>query len=137
MEEFGGLESGEKTIAVLGDRWWPQTAKQGGDRISKQFLCNMWKKRNERPNVGGASLLEVGMNGAPSRKGCVVNAMLWYGQITNECALPPPPPFRPGSMVSLIYPRGNRFFRKTRAKKLFLDLPPGDVCNFAGGPPRG
>ena len=39
MEEFGRLESSEKTIAILGDRWWPQMAKQHGDRISKEFLC--------------------------------------------------------------------------------------------------
>ena len=26
MEEFGRLESSEKTIAIPGDRWWPQTA---------------------------------------------------------------------------------------------------------------
>ena len=32
MEEFGRLESSEKTIAILGDRWWPQTAIQDGDR---------------------------------------------------------------------------------------------------------
>ena len=25
--EFGRLESSEKTIAILGDKWWPQTAK--------------------------------------------------------------------------------------------------------------
>ena len=33
MEEFGTLliYSSEKTIAILGDRWWPQTAKQEGD----------------------------------------------------------------------------------------------------------
>ena len=37
MEEFGRLESSEKTIAILGDRWWPQTANQDGDRISKQL----------------------------------------------------------------------------------------------------
>ena len=24
MEEFGRLESGEKTIAILGDNWWPK-----------------------------------------------------------------------------------------------------------------
>ena len=53
MEEFCRLKSSEKTIAVLEDRWWPQTAKQDGDRISKQFLCNIWKKRNEHPNAGG------------------------------------------------------------------------------------
>ena len=34
MEEFGRLESREKTIAILRDRWWPQTAKQDRDRIS-------------------------------------------------------------------------------------------------------
>ena len=39
MEEFCRLESGEKTIAILGDRWWQQTARQDGDTISKQFLC--------------------------------------------------------------------------------------------------
>ena len=67
MEEFGRLDYSEKTIAILGDRWWPQTAKQDGDRISKQFLCNIWKERNERPNVGGISIRS--RNGAPSRKG--------------------------------------------------------------------
>ena len=70
MEEFGRIKSTEKTIAILGDRWWPQTEKQDGDRISKQFHCNIWKKRNERPNIGGASIRS--RNGAPSRKGCVV-----------------------------------------------------------------
>ena len=74
MEEFGKLESSEKTIAILGDRWWPQTAKQEGDRVSEQFLCNIWKKRTERPNAGGVSIRSG--NGAPSRKGSVVNAMV-------------------------------------------------------------
>ena len=37
MKQFSRLESSEKTIAILGDRWWLQTAKQDGDRISKQF----------------------------------------------------------------------------------------------------
>ena len=40
MAEFGRLESRKKTIAILGDRWWPQTAKQDGDRIRKHFLCS-------------------------------------------------------------------------------------------------
>ena len=68
MEEFCRLESSEKTIAILGDRWWPQTVKRGGDRMSKQhFLCSiLWKKRNERPNVGGVSIRI--RNGAASRK---------------------------------------------------------------------
>ena len=53
MEELGRLEGSEKTIAILGDRWWPQTAKQDGDRVSKSFLCSIWKKRSKHPNVGG------------------------------------------------------------------------------------
>ena len=77
MEEFGILESSEKMIAILGDRWWPQTAKQDGDRISKQFLRNIRKKHNERRNVGGVSIRS--RDGAPSLKGSVVN-----GQMTKE-----------------------------------------------------
>ena len=38
MEKFGTLDSREKTIAILGDRWWPQKAEQQGGRISKTFL---------------------------------------------------------------------------------------------------
>ena len=71
MEEFGRLESSEKTIAILGGRWWPQTAKQDGDRIRHQFLCSIWKKRNERPKVVGVSIRSK--NGPPFRKGCVIN----------------------------------------------------------------
>ena len=41
MEEFGRPGSSEKMIAFLGDRWWPHTAKQDGERISEQFLCNI------------------------------------------------------------------------------------------------
>ena len=32
MEGFGTLDSSEKTIAILADRWWPQAAKQEGDK---------------------------------------------------------------------------------------------------------
>ena len=28
MENFGTLDNREKTIAILGYRWWPQAAKQ-------------------------------------------------------------------------------------------------------------
>ena len=73
MEEFGRLESSEKTIAILGNRW-PQTAKQDGERISKQFLHSIWNKRNERPNVGGVSIRS--RSSAPFRKGCVVNGQM-------------------------------------------------------------
>ena len=56
--------------AILGDRWWPQTAKQDGDNICKRFLCNVWKKRNERLNIEG---IFNSRNSAPFRKGRLVN----------------------------------------------------------------
>ena len=59
---------------ILRDRWWPQTAKQEGDEISKQFLCNIWRKLNERSIVAGVSIRS--RNGDPSRKGCVVNGQM-------------------------------------------------------------
>ena len=73
MKEFGTLfiDSSGKAIVVLGHRWWPQPAKQEGDKISKTFLCSIWKQRNERSTVGGVSIRS--RNGVPSRKGCVVN----------------------------------------------------------------
>ena len=45
-----------KTIAIVGDRWWPQTTKQDGDRKSKQNICSIWTKRVERLNVGGVRI---------------------------------------------------------------------------------
>ena len=50
----------------------------------KKILCNIWKKRNERPHVGGVSIRS--RNGAPFRKGCVVN-----GQNTKATTEYPPP----------------------------------------------
>ena len=58
MEEFGSLESSEKTIAILGDRWWPQMAKQEWDKINKQFLCSIYGR-----SVMSAQMLEVSLLG--------------------------------------------------------------------------
>ena len=74
MEKFGTLDSSYKTIAILGGRWWPQTVKQEGDKISKKLLSDIWKKRDERPKVGGVS--SRSRNSAPSRKGCVANGQM-------------------------------------------------------------
>ena len=73
MQKFGTLEISETTIAILGDRWWPQTAKQQGDKVSKNIylVCNIWGKQNERRNVGGVIIRS--RNGGPSRKGCVID----------------------------------------------------------------
>ncbi|CAB1111959.1 GT28 [Ectocarpus sp. CCAP 1310/34] len=35
----------EKTIAVIGDRWWAQEALEDGDKMCKKFLCSLWQKR--------------------------------------------------------------------------------------------
>ena len=45
VEKFDTLDSSEKMIAILGERWWPQKTKQQGGKISKKFLCTIWKKR--------------------------------------------------------------------------------------------
>ena len=70
----GTLESSEKTITILGNRWWPQTTKQDMDRIANSCNVTFGKKRDERPNVGGVSIRS--RNGAPSRKRCVVNGQM-------------------------------------------------------------
>ena len=44
VEKYG-TRSSEKTIAILGDRWWPRTVKQEGNKINAPLLCNMWKTR--------------------------------------------------------------------------------------------
>ena len=45
MEKLGTLHSSEKTIPILRDRWWPQTAKQEEGEISNSFLCNIWGEK--------------------------------------------------------------------------------------------
>ena len=42
----------------------------------QNYLCNVlvWKKRNQRPNIGGVFIRS--RNGAPSRKGCAVNGQM-------------------------------------------------------------
>ena len=76
MEEFDTLDSSGKTIAIPGERWWVQAAQQEGDKNSKKFPCYIpvWKQRSERPIVGGVSIRS--RNGAPSRKGYVVNGQM-------------------------------------------------------------
>ena len=76
MEKFGTLLTyiSEKTIAILGDRWWPQTVKQEGDKMDRKIHVYLYFKRDERPNVGGVSIRT--RSGAPSRKVCVINGRM-------------------------------------------------------------
>ena len=48
MKSFDALDSREKTIAILGDRWWPQTAKQDGDKICSCLLYTSPSPRDQR-----------------------------------------------------------------------------------------
>ena len=107
MEKFDRLESSEKTIVIQGDRWWPQTAKQDGDRKSKQFLHKIRKKRNERPNDGGVSIRS--RNGAPSRKACVVNGQMT--KASNKCVRPSPTKNRP--CFSHAHANRRRYYSKS------------------------
>ena len=66
MEEFDTLDSSEKTIAILGDRWWSQAVKKERVKTRKTIQYNTRKQRNERPTVQGVSVRT--RNGAPSRK---------------------------------------------------------------------
>ena len=85
--EVGALDSSEKTIAILGDRRWPQTATQEGDKTSNTFLCNTWKKRNGQ--MLEVSLLGVGMVLRIERDAWSV--VKWRRQATHEHEPPPPP----------------------------------------------
>ena len=57
MNECGNPRGAEKTIAILGNRWWPQAAKQeGGKTCYKVFNVIHENNVNERPTVGGVSI---------------------------------------------------------------------------------
>ena len=58
VEKFGTLDGSDETIAILGDRWWTQTVKEKGDKISKEF--NVMHGRN----VLSVEMLEVSTLGA-------------------------------------------------------------------------
>ena len=44
-EKFGTLDCSEKTFAILGDRRWPQTVKQEGDKVGI-FILNVIYGKN-------------------------------------------------------------------------------------------
>ena len=89
MEEFVRLEISEKMIAILGDRWWPQTVKQEGNRINKQFYVIYGKI------VMSVQTLEVSLLGVRTVLRLESDAwsmVKWLRQATNEYAPPPPLP---------------------------------------------
>ena len=71
MDTFGTLDSSERAIVILGDRWWPQATKQEEDKMSKNYIRNIRKNVLSAQNVGRVSVRS--RNGAMSRKECVVN----------------------------------------------------------------
>ena len=61
-------------VLLIGDRRWPQTVREEGGKLRKRFSCNIRKKRDEDPKVGGVSFRSK--NSAPSPQGCVVNGQM-------------------------------------------------------------
>ena len=76
MEKFGTIDSSEKTITTLliGDRWWPQTAKQEGiDKLKASYVILVHRNNvMSAQYIGGVSLLGVGTVLRPYRKGFVI-----------------------------------------------------------------
>ena len=74
MKSFDALDSREKTIAILGDRWWPQTAKQEGiDKLKASYVILVHRNNvMSAQYIGGVSLLGVGTVLRPYRKGFVI-----------------------------------------------------------------
>ena len=74
MEKFGTLGSSEKTIAILRDTWWAQTAKQQGDKTRKKNQCEA------RKILMSAQMLQMPLieirNVAPSLTECVVDGQI-------------------------------------------------------------
>ena len=69
--------SREKTIANVGDRWWPQAVKQERAKINRSNICNnVGRRHNERPMLRGVSIIRSCLKSAPSRKGCVVDGQM-------------------------------------------------------------
>ena len=64
MEEFGTLDSSEKTITILGDRWWPQAAKQEGCTTRKKTLVLYGNNVMSAQLLGLSSIRD--RDGAPS-----------------------------------------------------------------------
>ena len=58
MEKFRTLANSEKTIATLGVRWWPQKAKQEGDKMNNKNVLRHGK--NEMSAVMLVSMLGAG-----------------------------------------------------------------------------
>ena len=90
MEEFSRLKSSEKTIAILGDRWWPQTTKQDRDRISKQCISSIYGRSVMSTQMLEVSIRTINKNGAPSPKEHVANDRMTKWQAIYE--YPPTPP---------------------------------------------
>ena len=97
------------TIAIQGNRWRPQAAKQEGNEVSITFPWSTWKERLERPNVRGFSIDSTSRNGAPFRKGGVAIDGETTEQATNEY-LPPLPP-----QNSPLPPTHTHYFSYSRA----------------------
>ena len=58
IEKFGIIINSEKTTAILGDRWWSQTAKREGDNDKQKV-----SRQHMEKNAMSAQMLEVPLLG--------------------------------------------------------------------------
>ena len=85
MERFGTLDTSDKTIAILGCREWPQTAKQDGDRMSKQFYAI------HRRSVISDQMSLLGVGTVLHLERVAWSLVKWLRQETDEYHPTPPP----------------------------------------------
>ena len=78
----------EETISILRNWLWPQTEKQGGDRIRNQCLRVVWKTHNSDNDVEGVGI--GSMDGGPFTKGYVAHGQM-KTPVTNEYPSSPLP----------------------------------------------
>ncbi|CAM9881373.1 unnamed protein product [Sphacelaria rigidula] len=73
MKSFDALDSRDNTMTKLGGivHGGQRRLNRLGIRYVIFFVCNVWKKRNERRNVEDGFIWS--RNGTPSRKRCVIN----------------------------------------------------------------
>lgn len=65
MEKFLTVDSSEKTIAIVLDKWWPQATRHEMYKISQHYMCNVCKQRNESQTVVEGVFI-TSRSGAPS-----------------------------------------------------------------------
>ena len=94
VKKFCTFDSSEETIVILGDKWWPQAAKEEGHEMSKNLylVCDIYRKILSAP-ILEASLFGVGA--VPCLETDAWSVVKLRRKATNENHPPPPTPLLP------------------------------------------